>query len=426
MKTPSIPKKIGILTSGGDCPGLNAVIRAVVKCATRRGWEVYGIPYGTQGLINLEQGNCSIPDLRLQDHGFDIPGLLHGIDILQFLSGSILGALNKGDPSNPLIAQEILDGYRLLGLDALIALGGDGSLDIIYDLAQQGNWNWIAIPKTIDNDVPYTERSLGFDTAVDAVTRALYDLTFTAASHNRIIVVQVMGRDAGHLALQSGIAGGADVILIPELTPSLNDRVLDGICQQIIKLRKSDRQFALVVIAEGVCNEAGAKEKYIGDTLAQQIQLHGHRLCQTGQPEFCHLETLETRATTLGHIQRSSPPSSADRLIAAAFGKKAVDLIAEQRYQQLVIWSQGRVDSKPLDTVMPLIKERHQAHLCTSPVSPDDPWVQTARDLGIYVGDIYVGDYVGDPVQIPTSDILMSSVREEKMSAAMEPPKARK
>jgi 6-phosphofructokinase 1 len=386
MSTSKHLQKIGILTSGGDCPGLNAVIRAVIKCATRRGWEVYGIPYGTQGLITLEQGNCNGQELQLREHGFDLPGRLHGVDILQFLSGSILGALNKGNPSDPLIAQEILNGYQQLDLDALIALGGDGSLDIIDRLAQQGHWNWIAIPKTIDNDVPYTERCLGFDTAVDTVTRALYDLTFTAASHSRIIVVQVMGRDAGHLALQAGIAGGADVILIPELTPSLNDGVLTGICQHIAKLRQSDRQFALVVVAEGVRNHHGEKEKYIGDLLAEQIQRQGTRLCQTGQPEFCHLEQLETRATTLGHIQRSSPPSSFDRLMAAAFGKKAVDLIAAQTYQQLVIWSQGRVDSKPLDTVLPLIRNRHQAHLCPSPVEPDNPWVQTAQDLGIYIG----------------------------------------
>lgn len=395
-------QKIGILTSGGDCPGLNAAIRAVIKCASRRGWEVYGIPYGTQGLINLEQGNCGVQDLRLRDHGFDIPGQLHGIDVLQFLSGSILGALNKGDPSDPLIAQEILEGYRRLGLDALIALGGDGSLDILNDLANQGAWNWIAIPKTIDNDVPYTERSLGFDTAVDTVTRALYDLTFTAASHCRIIVVQVMGRDAGHLALQSGIAGGADVILIPELTPCLNDQVLDGICQQIVQLRQGDRQFALVVVAEGVRNPAGDKEKYIGDLLAAQIQQHGTQLCQTGQPEFCYLKSLETRATTLGHIQRSSPPSSFDRLIATAFGRKAIDLIAEQNYQQLVIWSQGQVDSKPLSAVMPLIKERHQAHVCPSPVTPSNPWVQTALDLGIYLGNAHsLSSSDGDPNACP-------------------------
>ena len=387
MNTAKTPQKIGILTSGGDCPGLNAVIRSVVKCASRRGWKVYGIPYGTQGLINLEQGNCHIQDLRLREHGFDIPGRLHGIDILQFLSGSILGSLNKGDPSDPQIAQEILDGYRLLDLDALVALGGDGSLDIIDGLAQKGDWNWIAIPKTIDNDVPFTERALGFDTAVDTVTRALYDLTFTAASHNRIIVVQVMGRDAGHLALHSGIAGGADVILVPELTPCLTDEVLYGICRHIVQLRQSDRQFALIVVAEGVCNEMGNKEHYIGDRLAELIQQYGDRLCQIGQPEFCHLQELETRATTLGHIQRSSMPSSFDRLIAAAFGHKAVELIAAQHYQQLVVWSQGQVDSIPLNTVMPLIRQRHQVHQCPNPVTSNDPWVQTARDLGIYVGD---------------------------------------
>ncbi|MDB9527739.1 ATP-dependent 6-phosphofructokinase [Oscillatoria sp. CS-180] len=387
MSVSTRSKKIGILTSGGDCPGLNGVIRAVVKCATQRGWEVYGIPYGTQGLINLEQGNCDRQDLRLQEHGFDIPGLLRGVDILQFLSGSILGALNSGSPDDFASADEILKGYRHLGLDALIALGGDGSLSILNDLAEKGGWNWVAIPKTIDNDVPFTECSLGFDTAVNTVTRALYDLTFTAASHNRIIVVQVMGRDAGHLALQSGIAGGADVILIPELTPKLNDRVLHGICQQIVQLRQRDRQFALVVVAEGVRNQADGKEKYIGDTLAKQIQTYGQRLCETGQPQFCHLKHLETRATTLGHIQRSGVPSSSDRRLAAAFGCKAVELIAAEKYQQLVIWSQGRVDSKPLGTVMPMIKERHRTHLCPNPVELDSLWVQTARDLGIYVGD---------------------------------------
>jgi 6-phosphofructokinase len=307
-KTPT--QKIGILTSGGDCPGLNAAIRAVIKCASRRGWGGLRHSLWYSRTDQLRAGKLRRSRSAPMGHGFDIPGQLHGIDVLQFLSGSILGALNKGNPSDPLIAQEILEGYRRLDLDALVALGGDGSLDIIDDLAKQGHWNWIAIPKTIDNDVPYTERSLGFDTAVDTVTRALYDLTFTAASHCRIIVVQVMGRDAGHLALQSGIAGGADVILIPELTPCLDDQVLQGICQQIVQLRQGDRQFALVVVAEGVRNQAGDKEKYIGDLLAAQIQQHGTQLCQTGQPEFCHLNSLETRATTLGHIQRSSPPSS--------------------------------------------------------------------------------------------------------------------
>lgn len=387
FKPTSAPKKIGILTSGGDCPGLNAVIRSVVKCATRRGWRVYGIPYGTQGLVTLEHGRCRPEDLRLRDHGFDIPGLLHGVDVLQFLSGSILGALNKGDPSDPDRSQEILEGYYRLGLDALIALGGDGSLDIIHDLAERGNWNWIAIPKTIDNDVPFTEKSIGFDTAVDTVTRALYDLALTAASHSRVMVVQVMGRDAGHLALHSGIAGGADSILIPELTPQLTPQVLADICGQIVKLRRSDRMFALVVLAEGVRNQAGDKDKYIGNTLAKQIRQRSQALFATGKPDYCMLKNLETRSTTLGHIQRSSVPSSLDRLMSAAFGCKAVELIEKEQYQQLVIWSQGQVDSKPLAPVVGLIKQRHQAHLCTRPVEPDGLWVNTARELGIYVGD---------------------------------------
>lgn len=175
-------KRIGILTSGGDCPGLNAIIRSVIKCATSKGWEVFGIPYGTKGFIDLETGQCQAEDLQLQEHGYDLPGLLGGLDILQFLSGSVLGALNKGDPSDPARAHEILQGYRHLNLDALIAIGGDGSLDIIDALAQKGQWQWIAIPKTIDNDVPFTEQSIGFDTAINTVTKALYDLTFTAAS----------------------------------------------------------------------------------------------------------------------------------------------------------------------------------------------------------------------------------------------------
>lgn len=201
-----------------------------------------------------------------------MPGLLHGVDILQFLSGSVLGVLNKGDPSDSAVAKEILDGYRLLGLDALIALGGDGSLDIIDDLAQQ-----------------------------------------------------------------SGITGGADAILIPETTPQLNDAVIGNICQKIVSLRQEERQFALIVVAEGVRTYHNEKEKYIGDVLAQQIQLYSQQLCETGQPEYCYLKALETRATSLGHIQRSSTPSSFDRLLAAAFGREAVELIAAEKYQRLVV-----------------------------------------------------------------------------------------
>ena len=361
-------KRIGILTSGGDCPGLNAIIGAVVKCASQKGWEVYGIPYGTDGFLRLQTGKCKSDELKLKEHGYELPGFLHGIDILQFLSGSILGSLSKGNPDDQVIARTIIQGYQDLKLDALIAVGGDGSLDIIYDLAQQGQWNIVAIPKTIDNDVPFTERSVGFDTAVDKVTSALYDLTFTAASHDRTMIVEVMGRNAGHLALASGIAGGADIILIPELTPKIDPDLITNICLQIAQLRSTGRKFALVVIAEGVRNEAGVRQKAIADYLAQQ------------------LDKLETRSLVLGHIQRSGTPSSYDRLLAASFGKKAVDLIAEAKYNQLVVWQNGEVQIQPLDKVVAHIKQCHQRNICPNPVDPDGFLVQTARSLGIYLG----------------------------------------
>jgi 6-phosphofructokinase 1 len=381
-------RRIGILTSGGDCPGLNAVIRAVVKCATLKGWEVYGIPYGTDGFIDITHGKYPPEALKLAEHGYDLPGLLQGLDVLQFLSGSILGSLSKGHPEDPAIAAAILKGYQLLQLDALIAVGGDGSLDIIYDLAQKGDWNFVAVPKTIDNDVPFTERSIGFTTAVDIVTQALYDLTFTAASHDRVMIVEVMGRDAGHLALHAGIAGGADIILIPELTPYLHQSVIDGCCRYLAKVRQQGRKFALVLIAEGVKNERQEKEKYIGECLGQQIKTHSLQLCNSNGEEFCQLQDVDTRVMVLGHLQRSSTPSSWDRLLATAFGTKAVELIEQNKYQQLVVWQNGRVRSEPLDKVMAEIKQCHAQKRCPSPVDPQGDMVQTARSLGIYLGKL--------------------------------------
>ncbi|ELS00785.1 6-phosphofructokinase [Xenococcus sp. PCC 7305] len=380
-------KRIGILTSGGDCPGLNAIIRAVVKCSSQKGWDVYGIPYGTQGFLRLANGNCHSQDFELREHCYDLPGLLHGIDILQFLSGSILGSLSKGTSGDQAIADTIIRGYQDLKLDALIAVGGDGSLDIIYDLAQQGRWNIVAIPKTIDNDVPFTERSVGFDTAVDKVTSALYDLTFTAASHDRTIIIEVMGRNAGHLALSSGIAGGADVILIPELVPKIDEDLITNICLRIAQLRQSGRKFALVVIAEGVRNHAGERQKAIAEYLTTQINETSQKLSFTEKLEFCDLHKIETRSLILGHIQRSGTPSSYDRLLAATFAKKAADLIAEENYNQLVVWQNGEVQIQSLDKVVSHIKKRHQLGICPNPVDANGFLVQTAGSLGIYLGE---------------------------------------
>lgn len=380
-------KRIGILTSGGDCPGLNAIIRAVVKYSNLKQWDVFGIPRGTDGFIDVAKGKVEPDDFRLQPHGYDVPGVLQGLDILQFMSGSVLGSLSRGNPAEENITLDILEGYKRLGLDALIAIGGDGSLDIIYDLAKKGGWNLVVIPKTIDNDVAFTERSVGFDTARNTVTQALYDLTFTAASHERIMVVQVMGRDAGHLPLHSGIAGGADCILIPELTPKLTEKTIEGICQYITKLRKDRRKFALIVVAEGVRGLNNEKDPYIAETLANLIKEYSHRLCNDNNIDYDGLEEIDTRATILGHIQRCGVPSSFDRILATVFGIKALHLIEEERYNRLVIWQNGSVESKSLEQIMPMIKWCHQEKTCPSPVDPEGFMVRTALSLGIYIGE---------------------------------------
>ena len=383
-------KRIGILTSGGDCPGLNAVIRAVVKVATYKyGWEVYGIPYGTDGFIELLVGNRQPEELRIKEHGYDIPGLVQGLDILYFLSGSVLGSISKGDPDRH--ADEIIKGYEKLGLTALIVMGGDGSIEILDGLAQkaamQGSpWNWVAIPKTIDNDIPFTEASVGFDTAVNRVTQALYDLTFTAASHDRVMIVQVMGRDSGYLAMEAGIAGGADAILIPELTPVLTEDVIAGICRHVEELQQNGRRFALVVVAEGVKNHLGQKEHYIGDYVASRIKECSSEFC-TNMPEAHNIRPLDTRVTVLGHVQRGGTPTSTDRLLATAFGREAVDLIANGNYNQMVTWENGKVSSVPISRVIEQIKKGRREKKAPSRVDPQGFLVRTARDIGIYVGE---------------------------------------
>ena len=348
-------KKLGILTSGGDCPGLNAVIRAVVSHATRSyGWEVFGIPYATEGLLERQL-------IPLHVHSFD----LRGIDPLLSMGGTILGTINKGDTLTQM--DEILAGYQALNLDALIAIGGDGSLAILNQLATQGHWQFIAIPKTIDNDVALTERAVGFDTAVNTITDAINRLTFTAASHDRIMVIEVMGREAGHLALHAGIAGGADVILIPEIPYSIHE-----VCCHLADLRNTwKRRFAIVVVAEGIqpaqdaplgnAKPACGKGQYVADAIAG-----------------CSSYPIDIRVSVLGHIQRGGIPSALDRLIAAAFGKAAVDAVAHEQSNQMMAWQNGQVVVVPIDEV---------CRLSPRSVDPNGTLVQTARALGIYIGD---------------------------------------
>jgi 6-phosphofructokinase 1 len=354
-------KRIGILTSGGDCPGLNFVIRAVVRHATLTyDWEVVGIPYATQGLL---EGKTML----LNCHGLD----LHGIDPLLSLGGTILGSINKGDTLAQ--ASQILASYEKLGLDALIAVGGDGSLMILHELALQGNWNLVGIPKTIDNDVAQTVWSVGFDSAVNTVVDALNRLIYTAASHDRVMIVEVMGRTAGHLALHSGIAGGADCIILPEIPYSIQ-----GICNHLAELRNRwGHRFAIVVVAEGA--------KVAIDTKDCENVCQGDRKPNCGMGQYiadqiirCTNNQIDVRTSVLGHIQRGGLPSALDRLLATTFGKVAVDMVAQEKYNCIVTWQNGQVVPMPIEEVL-----QHSP----SGVDPNGYLVQTARSLGVYLGD---------------------------------------
>ncbi len=360
-------KAIGVLTSGGDCAGLNAAIRAVTyRAVLGHGWKVFGIEQGTAGLMERPP-----KARRLTTDIFD--------GFLLRSGGTFLGTTNRGNPfafpqpdgSVEDRSNEVIDGYRSLGLDALIAIGGDGSQAIIRKLAQQGGMNLVCIPKTIDNDIGATEVSIGYDTAVQVASDALDKLQPTAASHNRVMILEVMGRDAGHIALASGIAGGADIILIPEIPYSI-----DHVTQKIEALSHSGRNFALIVIAEacpGPDGETvsrhgryGGVGHALGEALAQKVD-------------------AELRVTVLGHLQRGGQPSPRDRLMATVFGTHAVDLVAAGRFDRTVVWRNRQVGDVPIE----------EAIATYANVAVDGPLVRAARALGVSFGDtvpVVLGD----------------------------------
>jgi 6-phosphofructokinase 1 len=358
-------RRIGVLTSGGDCAGLNAVIRAVVhRAILGYGWRVFGIKYGTRGLMERP---LDYEELTLRD--FTGQMLRAG--------GTMLGSINTGDPFDfPMpdgtrqdLSDDIVAGYRELGLDALIAIGGDGSLAILNRLAAKGGINLVGIPKTIDNDVAVTENSIGYLTAVDVATEALDRLQPTAASHNRVMILEVMGRDYGHIALNAGIAGGADVILIPEIPYTL-DRIkskFEGIRSE------QGRNFALVAVAEGVLTESGEPVQITTPDGRTRLGGIGHYLARRIAEET----GAETRVTVLGHTQRGGAPVPRDRLFASTFGVRAVDLVAEGKFNRMVAWSNRTCIDVPLDDI---VGHPH-------PVDPNGIIVQTARGLGICLGD---------------------------------------
>lgn len=348
----STPKRIAVLTSGGDCPGLNAAIRAVVYAARERGWTVIGIEDGTAGLYDKPY---RVHELRKRD--------VDGIVLRQ--GGSMLGSISKGPVKEDLIIQ----GFKDLGVEAIVVIGGDGSFNIMSKIAEKGNLKVIGIPKTIDNDLGATEVCIGFDTAVSVATEALDRLQPTAASHQRVMVLEVMGRDAGHLALNAGIAGGADVILIPEIAYDL-----DKVTEKIHHVREKDgRNHCLVVVSEAVKTQNGETYKITQadgrQTLGGIGNYIGHEIGQrTG---------ADTRVTILGHVQRGGAPTAQDRIVASAFGTRAVELIEQGHSNLMVAWDRRGVIEVPFG----------QAISEYNVVKPDSSLVRTARSMGIYLGE---------------------------------------
>jgi phosphofructokinase-like protein len=353
---------IGIANGGGDCPGLNAVIRGVVRSAILgHGWKVIGITDGFDGLIWPER--C-------------IPLTVESIAGILPRGGTILGTTNRGNPFRYRVdegGKQVIHDFSLkccenareMGMDAIIAIGGDGTLTIARDLGRLGI-PIVGVPKTIDNDLSATEVTFGFDTALHVATDAIDRLHTTAESHGRVMVIEVMGRDAGWIALHSGLAGGADVILLPEIPFTI-----EKVCERLRERAAKGKKFSLVVVAEGVKLPA--------------TDTHGNPfpVPRPGQVGFVIGDTIHTilkkdvRVTVLGHIQRGGSPSPFDRILATRFGVEAVELVARGEFNRMVCLRAGEIESVTLDEA---VGENRL-------VDPKGSMVRTARAVGITFGD---------------------------------------
>jgi len=359
-------RRIAINTGGGDAPGLNAVIRAIVLSGINLGWEVFGIRRGYGGLLD-EQGIIPLTQETVR-------GITH-------LGGTILGTTNRGNPFEWVEKQSdgtvavidradyVVDAFRRHGFDALIAIGGDGSLRIANDLAQRG-LPVVGVPKTIDNDLAATWMTFGFQTAVQTATDALDKLHSTAESHDRVMVVEVMGRHTGWIALHSGVSATADVILIPEIPYDL-----EKIFEKIRSREKEGRHFAIVVVAEGATPLRGEASFIEAAVPGKEARYGG--IAERLAREIAEGTGKETRSLVLGHLQRGGSPTANDRLIALRFGGAAVRTVAEGRFGTMVALDPPRIRAVPLEDAIREIKR----------VPIDCDTVQTARDLGISFGD---------------------------------------
>jgi ATP-dependent phosphofructokinase / diphosphate-dependent phosphofructokinase len=352
-------------TGGGDAPGLNAVIRSVTLSALRRGWKVTGIRRGYHGLIQPEDGLIDLTRDKVR-------GIAH-------LGGTILGTVNKGHPFEFItekdgkkvltdISDQIMDRYREVGADAVIAIGGDGAFRIASRFAKKG-MKIVGVPKTIDNDLSCTQATFGFDTAVTVATEAIDRLHTTAESHERVMVVEVMGRYAGWIAMHAGVAGNAHVILMPELPYDINKVVA-----HLKRRYASGRRYAVVVCAEGAAPKDGTLST-IGEELGREVRIGG--LAEQLSAEIGRLTGFETRSLVLGHLQRGGSPTHRDRLLALRFGAAAVRMVEQGKFGHLVAYHPPHM--------VPVMIEEAIAVMKTVPLDSDT--VQTARDLGICLGD---------------------------------------
>jgi 6-phosphofructokinase 1 len=357
--------RIAINTGGGDAPGLNAVLYAVTMSADRRDWEVYGILSGYAGLFDTSK----IVELTPER----VAGIVeHG--------GTILGTTNRGDPFHRPVhgskdetrdeSDVVVENFKRLGFDVLIAVGGDGSLSIAHKLSLKGI-PVVGVPKTIDNDLAGTLATFGFDTAVATATDAIDKLKSTAQAHERIFVVEVMGRYAGWIALNSGASGSADAILIPEIPFDI-----DKVCARISENERHGKRWGLVVVAEGAVPKGGAMvtRAPAGDGRTEVV-LGG--IAEQVAREIAVRTGKETRSLVLGHLQRGGSPTTFDRLLALRFGAAAVRIIAEGKRNVMVAFRPPEMVAVPIPEVISKTKK----------VPLDSDVILTCRDLGISFGD---------------------------------------
>lgn len=363
-----IQGRLAVLTGGGDCPGLNAVIRAVVKTAIQNNYEIFGIENGFNGLVVDKMKQMGLQDVSgILPRGGTILGTTNRDNPFHFASGEDAA----GETIYKDMRETVLENLKRHAIDTLIVIGGDGSLNIANKLSKECGIKVVGVPKTIDNDLPCTERTFGFDTAMAMATEALDRLHTTAESHHRVMALEVMGRYAGWIALHAGIAGGADCILIPEIPYKI-----ESVINKIKQRQDSNKKFSIIVVAEGA--------KPVGGELSIARMVKGSfepiRLGGAGDKVVRELEEktgIESRCTVLGYLQRGGSPTPYDRILSTRYGVAAVEACMRGEYNTMVALQNNKI------VVVPIEKVASEAHLV--PIESDI--IRAARHLGISFGD---------------------------------------